>query len=211
MTDKAEAKDMRPPGNRETSKATDANPFDPAQFRVSNTLSPGSDGIRREVTHIKTGKPPRSSFFRSHPDSRYTLDCFMLEDDLNGMRETYLVMPNVAEAIIEEVKAKRIKLCVTRQGVPFLWEIVRPLDDGFARRNLWHETALKAADISETKWTRVVANMSEGAYTIHTSESADEPDWPELTMQELLELGYGEDRTIRDTNHPLIRRLLGRD
>lgn len=211
MTDDGKENAMQAIVEEGAGKATDVNPFDPAQFRVSNTLSTGGGGIRREVTHIKTGKPPRSSFFRSHPDPKYLLDCFMLEDDLNGMRETYLVMPNVAEAIIEEVKAKRIKLCVTRQGVPFLWEIARPLDDSFARRNLWHETALKAADISETRWTRVVANMSEGAYTIHTSESADEPDWPELTMQELLELGYGEDRTIRDTNHPLIRRLLGRD
>lgn len=116
------------------------------------------------------------------------MDCFMLEDDLNGMKDTYLVLPGVADAIIEEVKAKRIKLCVTRHGVPFLWEIARPLEDGFSRRNLWHETALAAADISERKWTRVVANMSEGAYTIHTSESADEPEWPALTMQELLKL-----------------------
>ncbi len=135
----------------------------------------------------------------------------MIEDDLNGMKETYLVMPQVAHALTEEVKAKRVKLCVTRQGVPFLWEIARPSDDGFTRRNLWHETALKAADISESKWTRVVANMSEGAYTIHTSASVEEPQWPELTMQELLKLGYGEERTVRDLHHPLVRRLLGRD
>lgn len=190
---------------------TSANPFDPSQFRTASVLSPGGDGIRREITHIKAGKPPKTAFFRSHPHSDYVMDCFMLEDDAGGMRETYLAMPEVAESLIEEVKAKRIKLCVTRQGVPFLWEIARPLDDGFFRRNLWHETALKAAELSETKWTRVVANMQEGAYTIHTSESVDEPQWPDLEMTELLRLAYGEERVIRDRRHPLVRRLLGID
>lgn len=200
-------------GDENPTSATDpsADPFDPSQFRAASVLSPGGDGIRREITHIKTGKPPKSAFFRSHPLSDYMLDCFMLEDDAGGMRETYLIMPEVADSLIEEVKAKRIKLCVTRQGVPFLWEIARPLDDGFGRRNLWHETALKAAELSETKWTRVLANMQEGAYTIHTSDSVDEPQWPVLSMPELLRLGYGEDRVIRDMHHPLVRRLLGLD
>ncbi|MCK0172347.1 hypothetical protein MWU53_14885 [Aliiroseovarius sp. S1123] len=188
------------------------DPFDPSRFRVSEILSTGGDGIRKEITHIRTGKPPKSVFFRSHPDPEYSIDCFMLEDDSGGgMRETYLVLPQVAEALIEEVKAKRIKLCVTRQGVPFLWEIARPLDDGFGRRNLWHETALKAAELSETKWTRVAANMSEGAYTIHTSESMDEPQWPDPSIEALLRLGYGEERVVRDMQHPLVRRLLGQD
>jgi hypothetical protein len=30
-------------------------------------------------------------------------------------------------------------------------------------------------------------------------------------MSELIKLGFGEERVIRDMNHPLVRRLLGRD
>ena len=44
------------------------------------------------------------------------------------------------------------------------------------------------------------ANMAEGAYTIHTSSSDSEPDWPDLQLSELIKLGFGEERVIRDMN-----------
>jgi hypothetical protein len=187
------------------------DPFDPAQFRAPNTLDGSGDGIRREFTQIRIGKPKKSSFFRSHPDPTYRLPVNIIEYDSGMMREEFLVMPSVAEALVEETKPKLLVLCVDKMSTPSLWLAPRQAEDGFQRTNPWNTSALEALRLSETKWVRMSANMAAGAYTIHTSPSDSEPDWPDLPLSELIKLGFGEERVIRDMNHPVIQRLLGRD
>ena len=187
------------------------DPFDPAQFRAPNTLDGSGDGIRREFTQIRIGKPKKSGFFRSHADLTYRLPVNIIEYDSGMMKEEFLVMPTVAEALVEETKPKLLVLCVDKMGTPFLWPAPRQAEDGFQRTNIWNTSALEALRLSETKWVRMSSNMAEGAYTIHTSSSDSEPDWPDLPLSELIKLGFGEERVIRDMNHPVVKRLLGRD
>ena len=186
-----------------------ADPFDPAQFRAPNTLDGSGDGIRKEFTQIRIGKPKKSSFFRSHTDPAYRLPVNIIEYDSGMMKEEFLVMPTVAEALVEETKPKLLVLCVDKMGTPSLWLAPRQAEDVFHRNNLWTTSALKALRLSETKWVRMSANMAEGAYTIHTSSFESEPDWPDFSLSELIKLGFGEERVIRDMNHPVIQRLLG--
>jgi len=190
-------------------KKTKMDPFDPAQFRAPNTLDGSGDGIRREFTQIRIGKPKKSSFFRSHADPAYRLPVNIIEYDSGMMKEEFLVMPTVTEALVEETKPKLLVLCVDKMGTPFLWLAPRQAEDGFQRTNLWNTSALEALKLSETKWVRMSANMAEGAYTIHTSSSDSAPDWPDLQLNELIKLGFGEERVIRDMNHPVVKRLLG--
>ena len=185
------------------------DPFDPAQFRAPNTLDGSGDGIRREFTQIRIGKPKKSSFFRSHADPTYRLPVNIIEYDSGMMKEEFLVMPTVTEALVEETKPKLLVLCVDKMGTPFLWLAPRQAEDGFQRTNLWNTSKLEALILSETKWVRMSSNMAEGAYTIHTSSSDSEPDWPDLPLSELIKLGFGEERVIRDMNHPVVKRLLG--
>lgn len=187
------------------------DPFDPAQFRTSGVLSPQADGVRRVLTHVKVMKPPKSAFFHSHRGQDYQLRCNVIEDDISGIKELYLVLPDVAFALPGETRGKLLKLCVTRQGVPFLWAVPQYDADSNRGVNLWTETALQAAKISETKWTRVVPNIAEGAYNIYTSDAQDEPDFPAMPMGKLIELAFGEARIVRTVDHPLVKRLLGRD
>jgi hypothetical protein len=156
-------------------------------------------------------KPPKSAFFHSHRGQDYQLRCNVIEDEIAGIKELYLVLPDVAFALPGETRGKLLKLCVTRQGVPFLWAVPQYDADSNRGVNLWTETALQAAKISETKWTRVVPNMAEGAYSIYTSDAQDEPDFPAMPMGKLIELAFGEARVVRTVDHPLVQRLLGRD
>ena len=200
--------------NREDVKMTEdkkikMDPFDPAQFRAPNTLDGSGDGIRREFTQIRIGKPKKSSFFRSHADPAYRLPVNIIEYDSGMMKEEFLVMPTVTEALVEETKPKLLVLCVDKMGTPFLWLAPRQPEDGFQRTNLWNTSASEALKLSETKWVRMSANMAEGAYTIHTSSSDSAPDWPDLQLNELIKFGFGEERVIRDMNHPVVKRLLG--
>jgi len=187
------------------------DPFDPTQFRAPNSLDGSGDGIRKEFTHIRVGKPKKSSFFRSHTDEAYRLPVNIIEDDSAMMKEDYLVMPGVTEAIIEETKPKLLVLCVDMMGIPFLWLAPRQVEDGFQRANLWNTSALKGLSLSETKWVRMASSMAEGAYINHTNSREDEPEWPDLLLSELIKLGFGEERVIRDMSHPVVKRLLGHD
>ena len=188
-----------------------ANPFDPEQFRVTDTLGITGDGIKKELTHVRVGKPKKSSFFRAHPDEIYRIPVSVIEDDSGGMKDEYLVMPNIAFQYAEETKPKLLVLCVDKMGIPFLWLAPRVVDDSPMRTNLWNETALKGLELALSKWVRLSANMQEGCYTVHTAGTEPDPVWPDLTMAQLIELGFGEEKIIRSDQHPLIRKLLGRD
>jgi hypothetical protein len=96
---------------------------------------------------------------------------------------------------------------ITRQGVPFLWPIRLPGDDG--KHNEWHRTALEAAQRAQTRWVRIAANMAAGGYDLFEATGAlPEPEWPDLSFRELLKIAF-KDRFIRTADHPVLRRLRG--
>ena len=194
-----------------TDDKTTPDPFDPAQFRAPNALDGSGDGIRKEFTHIRVSKPKKSRFFRSHTDPTYRLAVNIIEDDSGMIKEEFLVIGAVTEELIEETKPKLLVFCVDKMGTPFLWLAPRQVENGFQRPNLWNTTALEALRLSDTKWVRMASNAAEGAYSIHSSRSVEEPNWPELSMSELIKLGFGVERVIRDISHPMVKRLLGGD
>ena len=60
-----------------------------------------------------------------------------------------------------------------------------------------------------TKWVRIKANMSLGAYEIFSAESVmQDPTWPELPFNELLRIAF-RDRIISSADHPVVKRLRG--
>jgi hypothetical protein len=60
-----------------------------------------------------------------------------------------------------------------------------------------------------TRWIRMKANMSLGAYEISVAESViADPVWPELSFYELLSIAY-RDRMIMSLDHPVVKRLRG--
>ena len=74
---------------------------------------------------------------------------------------------------------------------------------------LLYRSALEAADLAQSKWLRVAANMSLGAYEVYEAVSKlPEPEWPSVTFTEILKIAFRE-RFITDLNHPVVRRLRG--
>jgi hypothetical protein len=59
------------------------------------------------------------------------------------------------------------------------------------------------------RWIRVKANMSLGAYEMFEAASTiPDPTWPELSFQELVEIGFRQ-RLVNNLDHPVIKRLRG--
>jgi hypothetical protein len=58
-------------------------------------------------------------------------------------------------------------------------------------------------------WVRLAANMSLGGYDVYQATGdIPEPEWPELSFQEILGIAF-KGKLICDLNHPAIRRLRG--
>ena len=127
--------------------------------------------------------------------------------DLKDDREDYLVRPEVYADLAGEVVHSMIYTAINRQGTVFLWPIRLPNPD--ERKTEWPRSAREAAEMAMTRWVRLKANMSLGAYEITVADGAmADPVWPELSFNDLLRIAY-RDRMITALDHPVVKRLRG--
>jgi hypothetical protein len=181
-----------------------ADPFDIASLRLNPSFLETA-GVKKLLTTVPVKRPSPQDFIRVHPAPGYHENFAMI--DLKDDREDYLVRPEILQELAGETVLKTIFTAVNRQGVAFLWPIRLPAPDD--RKTEWSRSAREAAEMAMTKWLRLKANMSLGAYEITTAESAmAEPVWPELSFEELLRIAF-RDRMITAIDHPVVRRLRG--
>jgi len=127
--------------------------------------------------------------------------------DLKDDREEFLVHPSILPELTSEAVYKTIFTTTNRQGVVSLWPIRLPAPDD--RKTEWPRSAREAAELAMTRWVRVKANMSLGAYEIFEAPGVmADPVWPELPYAELVRIAFRE-RIITTLDHPVIKRLRG--
>jgi hypothetical protein len=162
-------------------------------------------GVKKLLMTVPVRKPSPQDFVRVHPAPEYRENFPMI--DLKDDREDFLVRPELLPELAGELVYKTIFVAINRQAVVFLWPILLPAPDD--RKSDWARSAHEAAEIATTKWVRLKANMSLGAYEVHVAESVmAEPDWPERSFQDLLRIAY-RDRMITNLEHAVVKRLRG--
>jgi hypothetical protein len=202
-----EAADTSSPigANRDVEQLQPApDPFDVDSLRLPADAD-AAFGVRKLLVTVPVKKPEKTWFVRVHPDSAYRIQTALLDDD----RETYFIARDVVPEISDEAAIRRCVLftSITRQGVVFFWPIPLPGPDG--RSNPWHESAFQAAALAEKQWVRVTANQSLGGYDVLTATGdIPEPQWPALTLSELLSIA-SRNRVIDRVDHPILQRLRG--
>jgi hypothetical protein len=187
-------------------QAPGPDPFDPASLRLSQDFGAGL-GVKKALLSVPVRKPDKAWWVRVHLDEGYRLQTAVIE--LKEDRETYLVARHLWPDLAAEAtfKPKLLATAINRQGVVFLWEVNLPRPDG--RADEWTRTALEAVNRAATRWVRVVANMSLGAYDVYEATGQfGEPDWPQTPFPDLLRVAF-KDRHIASTDHPVLRRLRG--
>jgi hypothetical protein len=195
---------INPAGEVPKKLPDDKNPFDLSKLRLSQDFAE-KVGAKKARIIIPVRKPSRQEFIRVHPDDSMRLETAVLE--LKEDRETYLVDPALWSELPGEVVPKVLFVTMNRQGVLTLWPIRLPGADG--RHDAWNQSALEAARMAMKAWIRLAANMSLGGYEVYQATGdLPEPEWPELSFQEILEIGF-KGKLISDLNHPAIRRLRG--
>lgn len=162
-------------------------------------------GTRKLLLTVPVRKPNPQDFVRVHPDPKYHTIIAVIE--LKDDRESYLLMPEIAQQLPGECVSVVCYTTINRQGVVHLWLARLPASDG--RINEWHRSAMEAAERAMTRWVRVKANMSLGAYEVfEAASSIPDPTWPEYSFHQLLEIAF-RGRLIKSLDHSVIKRLHG--
>jgi hypothetical protein len=167
-------------------------------------------GVGREIlTRLPVQRPSRKQFIRCHADPLMTDSMATYIDGDDG--ETYLVTENMREVFGDDVKPTHLQLAmVHRSRTLFVWSSTIPSADA-GRGRSWHESALTAKNIAQTTWIKLVPERAMNGYRIFPAEaSLPDPVWPvDKTFQEYLEIAF-RDRVITSTDHPVVRKYLGR-
>jgi hypothetical protein len=127
--------------------------------------------------------------------------------ELKDEGDTLLVDRSLREALVGEkcVDVRLIRLGVNRQGTPFLWPMRKPAE---GRKDAWALTAVDAAREAESRWTRVQADMSLGAYRLAVAKVDDVPRWPKESFNDLLRIGF-KGAVVDSLDHPVLKKLRG--
>ena len=178
--------------------------FNLDSLRLSQNFAE-SVGVKKALLTIPVRKPSRQDFIRVRPGDEWCLQTAVLE--LKEERISYLVAPALWAELPGEVVPKILFTTINRQGVLSLWPVRLPGSDG--RQDHWSRSALDAAEMAKTRWVRIAANMSLGAYEVFTaSPDIQNPDWPDVSFAEILKIAF-RDQFIRGFDHPVVRRLRG--
>jgi hypothetical protein len=186
--------------------ATNTSPFgDLSKLRLDQSYA-DSAGVRKVLMTVPVRRPGRQDFVRVHPEPAYRLSPAAIIE-LKEDRETYLVRPEIAAELPGEFSVATLFTTINRQGVLHLWPVKLPGPDG--KHNEWHRSAAEAAERAMSRWVRVTANMSLGAYEIFEAIGGiPAPEWPEVSFPEVLKVAF-RDRVVDSPDHPLIGRLRG--
>ena len=205
MTEKLNAVGPDEPVATDTTSAEVDDPFDLSKLRLAANFNEVA-GVKKLLRTVPIRRPSKQDFVRVHGDAAFRENFAMIE--LREDREEYVVCGNdLVRELAAETTYKTVYTAINRQGVVFLWPVRLPNADG---KDLpWHHSARDAAEEATKRWVRVSPNLSLGAYELIVAEGISaEPEWPQVTFQELIRIGFLE-RLITDLSHPVVRRLRG--
>ena len=110
-------------------------------------------GVKKLLTNVPVGRPRKDSFFRTHSSPDMTFSAMILEN--KDARESYVVVPEVAQQISELVRPVMLHAAIDRQNNVSLIPVPLPGENG--TRNPWHESLAQAVEHAKEQWIRIAA------------------------------------------------------
>jgi hypothetical protein len=183
--------------------AADMSVFD--NLDALRIIDPASlSGDIEHLTHIYVRRPKKDEYFRTCPDPEMTLTTMIWTDPDEG--DVYLVLPAARDLMAESGKVVSLVLCQSRQRVNFIWPVSADTRSGGGRG--WAESARSAVLLARTRWIKIRGDRPSGMYQVlEAAEQSGEPEWPKLSFNELLKLGFKG--CLITPDHPVVRRVQG--
>ena len=180
--------------------------FDPSRFAMPST---GAEefGTRKIRSVISVNKPGKMEWVRLFDHVDYLIPGSALLDLQDGGR-MYLVVPEIAAQLEDDVRLYTLAPALTRQDKLFLWPcpIIRPGETP----NPWHTSHNDAFNAARRGWIRMKSNRACGFYDIIEPEKImPEPDWPDMSFADMLQIAFNDDHIVDRDDHPALRRLKG--
>lgn len=173
-----------------------------ASLKSSVSLAPAT---MERLSRVPVQKPTRKDFIRVRNESERMCPALGYED--KDDRAFYLIAPELVHLFGGDAAPVTLVEAINRQNVTFIWPLKVSTEGG---SGTWQDSALMAADLAKTKWVRLAADMSLGAYRIFEAQGElSEPTWLDKPFQELLEIAF-KDRFVDHEDHPVLKRLQGR-
>jgi hypothetical protein len=182
------------------------DPIDVASLRLSQDFS-ALHGLQPLLTTVPVRNPSKEWWIRVHDNPAYHFPTALIMLKESGERgETYLVSAQLWPRLTEESTFAPFQLytAITRQQEVFLWPIRLPGPDG--KVNEWAHSAHQAALLAQSTWVRVQSKKQGQGYNVSSSVYTDPPRWPDVTIEELINLAF-RDRYIKTWDHPVLQHL----
>ena len=191
--------------HKDTLRPTLDSLFDIESLRISPDYA-ATLGATKLLATVPCRKPNPQVFIRVRPEEEFRLPTAVIE--IKEDREIYLLAPALREVVSHVWQIKMFYTAITRQGTLFLWPVRMPGSDG--RLDTWNQSAHTAAEHATHAWTRVQSNRQLGGYDIFQAAGGiPEPEWPDKTMQELVQLAF-KNHFIDSLDHPVLQALEGK-
>jgi len=160
-------------------------------------VSPSEIGIgeTQVVLQVKFGRPRAQEWVRCHPEPE-RMKYF------NAVRDLFIVNPRVLSLVGTQARLYRVRQAITTDNELYLWPA--PVE-GRLESDITHLNAQQAA---LSQWIRIEWD-GKAFVAVEPQGDMGEPEWPELTFQQVLEMGLAG-HLINNADHVLIRRLQGR-
>ncbi len=154
-------------------------------------------------TRIQINKPRRDEWVTVRSGEDWQFATYVIEDTQDMDREIYIVHNDLANGeLADDARYAIFHLTISSTGRLFWWHIKMSAN---SRRNHWAESALKAVEVAQGKWIRVIP-AHEGYEIREAKAQMPEPQWPDMSRDETIRLAF-EDRIIDTMEHPIAKRL----
>lgn len=156
------------------------------------------------VLSVRFGRPHDQERVRCHPDPERCKTIYGIKDKIN--RGKIWVLSKKILPVFPNPRAYLIRQAINLEGDSILWPAPLPHE----KENQIDEAHRQAQFMARHSWIR----LEWTGKTYAAREPVDptvyrDPKWPEESFDELLALGLREN-VITDTDHPLVRVMLGR-
>ena len=153
------------------------------------------DAEAEEIISIRVRRPAKKDFIRAHRTYQFT--AYIIEDE----DETYYVAPSMRQLLKDEdVPMRKVVLVpyINKRRSIFLWAITTTeIED-------WHATAMKAVQVARERWIRIASKKETTSYIYRVAKrDYGEPEWPALSLNEMLDLAFGN-RYVDSPNHAAV-------
>jgi hypothetical protein len=159
--------------------------------------------VKQVVTEVTIGKPNRQTFFRVHSEWKGLYPILELKTTMKS--EYYIVAPNAASEVEDEVQPRLLVPVITRDGRLYIWPLrvgngEQPLDPAAA-------SSLAAMLLAKNQWIKLVWKGNSFG-TFAAKKDLPTPEWPSVSFEEMLEIAF-KDRVIDSPDHAVIKSLIG--